>query len=118
MSGFNRTDRIASEIHRALSEIVSAGLKDPRVSRLTSIVRVEVTRDLKHAKIYASVYGTPEEGKNTIEGLKNAAGFMRRELGSRIDIRSLPELHFELDTSIEHGIKMTKILNDLKDTRE
>lgn len=108
----DRLSRISEEIKREVSEIILNGLKDPRLPKLISVVSLNVTRDLRYAKVYVSVLGNDEEKKNAIEGLKSAAGFIRREVGHRIQLRYTPELQFELDNSIEHGVYMTKLIDD------
>jgi len=80
---------------------------------MTSIVRADVTRDLKHAKIYVSVLGSKKEINDTICGLNSASGFIKKELGALVKLRNIPELHFIPDDSIEYGIHMAKVLDDL-----
>lgn len=108
----DRIQRISEEIRREISEILLNGLKDPRLPKLISVMAVKVTKDLKYAKVYVSVLGSEEEKKNAIAGLKSAAGFIRHEIGQRIQIRYTPELQFEIDNSIEHGVYITKLIND------
>jgi len=76
------------------------------------VLHVNVTRDLHYAKVFISVLGSDEEKRNTLEGLKCASGFIRREIGHRIQLRYTPEIHFELDNSIEHGAYITKLINE------
>jgi ribosome-binding factor A len=99
-----RIYRISEEIKREISNIIQNDLKDPRLPEFVSVLSVDTTRDLRYAKVYVSVYGNEEEKKKAMEGLKNAAGFIRREIGQRIKLRYTPELLFELDNSIEYGI--------------
>lgn len=106
-----RIHRISEEVKKEISNIIRNELKDPRLSKLISITSVNVTRDLRYAKVYISVLGNDEEKKNTLIALKNAAGFIRRELGHRINMRYTPEVLFELDTSIEHGAYITKLID-------
>lgn len=106
----NRNTRISEEIKKELSDIISTDLKDPRLPKMVSITNVDVTKDLRYAKIYVSVLGNDEEKKNAIIGLKSAAGFIRREIGQRIQLRYTPEFIFEIDNSIERGIYMTKLI--------
>lgn len=114
-----RVNRISEEIRKIISELLYNGLKDPRISPMTSITRVEVTRDLRFVKIYASVLGDKEEKTNSIEGLNSAKGFIRKEIGSKIDIRYTPEPIFILDESIEEGIRMSKLISDVnKDLKD
>ncbi len=109
---FKRTDRINEEIKKELSSIIRE-LKDPRIPMMTSVVNVSVTNDLRYAKAYISVMGTDEEKQDAIKGLKAAAGFIRREVGSRIKLRAVPEFTFELDNTIEYGAHINKLLNDI-----
>ena len=109
----HRKDRINEEVRRVISEIIRNELKDPRVSTLCSVVSAEVTPDLKFAKVFISVLGSDEEKKNTLAGLNSAAGYIRRELGNRIDLRNNPEVHFEIDKSIEHGARILDILSEI-----
>ena len=109
----NRINKINEEVHRELAAIIRE-LKDSRIPMLTSVVAVHVTNDLSYAKCYISVMGDTETQKKAIEGLKSAAGYVRRELGHRIDLRHTPELIFELDKSIEHGAHINQVLNELK----
>lgn len=108
----DRINKINEEVHRALAEIIRE-LKDTRIPLMTSVVAVSVTNDLSYAKVYVSVMGDEETQKRAVEGLKSAAGFVRRELGRRIDIRHTPEILFELDRSIEHGAHINKIISEL-----
>lgn len=107
-----RIYRISEEIKREISNIIQNDLKDPRLPEFVSVLSVDTTRDLRYAKVYVSVYGNEEEKKKAIEGLKNAAGFIRREIGQRIKLRYTPELLFELDNSIEYGIYINKLINE------
>ena len=106
-----RLNRISGEVKRVVADIISNGIKDPRVNSMTTITNVEVTRDLRFAKIYISVLGEENEKQDTIEGLDNAKGFIRREIGNRIDLRYAPEPMFYLDESIEQGIYMSKLID-------
>ena len=107
------------EVQRELSQIIRSEIKDPRIHPLTSVVAVEVTPDLKYCKAYISVLGDEEAGKATIEGLRSAASFVRRELAHRVNLRNTPEIKFILDQSIEYGVNMSKLIDevtrDLKD---
>lgn len=113
-----RLFRISEEIKKIISELIINGIKDPRISNMTSITAVEVTRDLSFAKIYVSVLGNEKEKGDTLEGLQSAKGFIRKEIGNKIDIRHVPEPIFYLDESIEQGIYMSKLIDDVnKNTR-
>ena len=109
---FKRTDRISEEVKKELSSVIR-DLKDPRIPMMTSVVKVDVTNDLRYAKAYISIMGTDEEKKDAIKGLTAAQGFIRREIGSRIKLRSVPEFSFVIDTTIEYGAHINKLLNDI-----
>lgn len=108
-----RLNRISGEVKRVVSEVINTGLKDPRVNSMTTVTKVEVTRDLRFAKIYISVFGDDAQKQDTIEGLESAKGFIRTEIGNRIDLRYAPEPMFILDESIEQGIYMAKLIENL-----
>ena len=109
----NRITRINEEIRHELSMIISRELKDPRINPMTSILRVETTTDLKHCNIYASILGDNESIENTKAGLKSSSGFIRNELAKRLNLRNTPELHFVIDHSIEYGINMSKLIDEV-----
>ena len=109
---FKRTDRISEEVKKELSSVIRE-LKDPRIPMMTSVVKVDVTNDLRYAKAYISVMGTDEQKKDAIKGLTAAAGFVRREIGSRIKLRCVPEFSFVIDTTIEYGAHINQLLNDI-----
>lgn len=108
-----KNTRINMEVQRELSQIIRSEIKDPRIHPLTSVVAVEVTPDLKYCKAYISVLGDEEAGKATIEGLRSAASFVRRELAHRVNLRNTPEIKFILDQSIEYGVNMSKLINEV-----
>ena len=108
-----KNTRINMEVQRELSQIIRSEIKDPRIHPLTSVVAVEVTPDLKYCKAYISVLGDEEAGKATIEGLRSAASFVRRELAHRVNLRNTPEIKFILDQSIEYGANMSKLIDEV-----
>ena len=110
--------RINSEVQREMSSIIRVDLKDPRIHPMTSVMAVEVTPDLKFAKIFVSVLGNDEEKEKTMEGLKKSASFARHQLAKRMNLRNTPELTFVLDTSIEYGVTMSKKIDELKEKEE
>ncbi len=112
MANYQRTDRISEEVKKHLSDIIRE-LKDPRIPLMTSVVSVSVTKDLKYAKAYISIMGDDETKKEALKGLKSASGFIRKEIGSRVLLRALPEFHFELDNSIEHGAHINELLQSV-----
>jgi ribosome-binding factor A len=105
---------INMEVQRQLSTIISRGIKDPRVSPMTSVVAVEVAPDLKTAKAYVSVLGDEEAQKNTLAGLKSAEGYIRRELARTVNLRNTPQIKFVVDQSIEYGVNMSKLIDDVR----
>ena len=101
------------EVQRELSKIISQEMKDPRIDPLTSVIAVEVTPDLKQAKVYVSVFGSDEKKQATLEGLKSATPFIRRQLASTINLRNTPELRFYMDESIEYGVHMSQLIDEV-----
>ena len=112
MSGEKRMERINEEILRELALLLPA-LKDPRVQGLTSITRVDTARDLAMARVYVSVFDA-DNRRQVLEGLRTAAGFLRRELAARLDLRHTPTLTFVADTSLARGAHVLEILDQLK----
>ena len=113
MAGY-KTDRVAEDIKREIIAIIRDEIKDPRVQgKLLTVIRVEVSGDLSYAKAYISAMEGIEAAKEAVAGLKNAAGYIRREVGQRLRLRKTPELRFIADDSIEHGMSIAKMLNDL-----
>ena len=113
-----KNTRINGEVQRVLAEAIRAEIKDPRISPLTSVVSVEVAPDLKTCKAWISVYGDEEAQKATIEGLKSAEGFIRKELARRINLRNTPEIRFIVDQSIAYGVKMSKLIDEVNRTND
>ncbi|MCM1244929.1 MAG: 30S ribosome-binding factor RbfA [Roseburia sp.] len=105
--------RINSEVQREMSQIIREEIKDPRVHPMTSVMGVEVTPDLKYAKVFVSVFGSEEEKQKTMEGLKKSASFARVQLARRMNLRNTPELTFILDNSIEYGVSMSKRIDEV-----
>ncbi len=114
--------RINEEVMRELSTIIREEVKDPRISPVTSVVSVEVAPDLKTCKAYISVLGDDDAAKKTLEGLKSSAGFIRRELAHRINLRNTPEITFISDQSIAYAARMSKLIDEvnapLRDKKE
>jgi len=109
MAAFDRIDRISEEVHKAIDKIIRDELNDPRIGGTWSIVRCEVTRDLRYAKVRVSIL-EEERRKGMMEALRRAAGFIRRELGREVDLRYVPEVQFELDTNMEYAAKINQLL--------
>ncbi len=108
-----KNTRINGEVQRELANIIRGGIKDPRISPLTSVVAVEVAPDLKTCKAYISVLGDSEAQNATLAGLKSAEGYIRRELAHTVNLRNTPEIRFILDQSIEYGVHMSKIIDEV-----
>ncbi|WP_099469031.1 30S ribosome-binding factor RbfA [Konateibacter massiliensis] len=108
-----KNTRINGEVMRELSNIIRGEMKDPRINPMTSVVAVEVAPDLKSCKAYISVLGDEESQKNTLAGLRSAEGFIRTQLAKTINLRNTPEIKFILDQSIEYGINMSKLIDDV-----
>ena len=98
-----RTDRINGLLRQEISQLLSRELDDPRLSGVVSITRVEISADLRHARVYVSVLGTQGEKESVLSGINSALGFMRRELRVRLSLKYIPELKFTLDESIEEA---------------
>ncbi|MBC7573809.1 MAG: 30S ribosome-binding factor RbfA [Herminiimonas sp.] len=109
--------RVADQIQRDLSEIIAFELKDPRVGMIT-ITEVQITPDYAHAKVFFTMLSDDKEAiKNTVAGLVKAAGYVRIQLGKRLSIHTLPELHFIHDTSTARGIEMSRLIDEANATR-
>ena len=109
-----KNTRINMEVQKELSEIIRTEVKDPGLSNvMVTVTSVEVTPDLKYCKAYVSVLGSDEAAQEALQGLKRAVGFIRKELAGRVNLRNTPELKFILDQSIEYGVHMSKLINDV-----
>lgn len=108
-----KNTRVNFEVKKELSIIISRELKDPRINPMTTVLDVEVAPDLKTAKVYISVMGDEESKASTYQGLKSAAPFMRSQLAKSINLRNTPELTFVMDNSIEYGVNMSKLINEV-----
>ena len=102
-----KNTRINTEVQHELANLIRGGIKDPRIHPMTSVTAVEVAPDLKTCRAYISVLGDDEAKRNTLEGLKNAEGYIRRQLAKTINLRNTPEIRFILDESIEYGVAMS-----------
>ena len=108
-----KNTRVNGEVQRELSRIISREIKDPRIAPMTSVVAVEVAPDLKSCKAYISVLGDEQAQQDTLAGLKSAVAYIRRELARTINLRNTPEIRFVLDQSIEYGVNMSKLIDDV-----
>ena len=109
-----KNTRINGEVQRELANIIRGGIKDPRISPLTSVVAVEVAPDLKTCKAYISVLGDRAALNETIDGLNSAKAFIRTRIAKTINLRNTPEIEFIADDSIEYGVRMSKLIDDVK----
>ena len=105
--------RVNGEVQRVLAEIIRGEIKDPRISPWTSVVAVEVAPDLKSCKAWISVLGNEEVRENTLQGLKSAEGFIKRQLAKTINLRNTPEITFVMDQSIEYGVNMSRRIDEV-----
>ncbi len=108
-----KNTRINGEVQRALAEIIRSGIKDPRISPLTSVVSVEVAPDLKSCKAWISVLGGDETREATCQGLRSAEGYIRSQLAKTINLRNTPVITFIMDQSIEYGVNMSKRIDEV-----
>jgi len=111
MSQEARNRKIADAIQRELSELIRLEMRDPRVTMVT-LTDVEVARDNSHAKVFFTSMGTEAQVASCQHGLQSAAGFLRSQLAHRLTIRTVPQLHFEVDNSIERGVRLSKLIDD------
>ncbi len=107
-----RTDRIEEEIKKIVSVIIDRELKDPRLDGLISVTKVTVSKDLKYCKIFVSMLGT-KDNDAAMKALESAAGYVRREVGSKVRMHTTPEIKFEFDDSMEYGAHIQNIINGL-----
>jgi ribosome-binding factor A len=108
----HRPDRVAHELKNEISVIIARELHDPRVG-LATVTDAKVSPDLRHARVYVSVYGPPEEQQETLAALNHAAGFIRRAIGSRLRLRRSPEIVFTFDESVEYGDRMERLIAEV-----
>lgn len=106
-----RPDKVAHELRQEVSAIIAREVRDPRVGFAT-VTEAEVSPDLRHARVFVSVLGTPAEQRATLAALNRAAGFIRRALGARLKLRRSPELTFTFDESVEQGARLTQLIED------
>lgn len=113
-----KNTRINGEVQRELSVIIRSEIKDPRIHMMTSVTQVEVAPDLKTCKAFISVLGDAEEKRNTLAGLRSAEGYIRRLLARNLNLRNTPEIHFILDDSIEYGVHMSHLIDEVQKETE
>ncbi len=110
---FKRAERVSEAIKREVGEMLITGIKDPGVHFVT-VTTVDTADDLRNATIYVSVMGDEQTRTETMKGLERAKGYIRKELGARLQLRYNPAIHFRLDESLDHAIKIRTILNQIK----
>lgn len=110
-----RSGRLGEEIRKIISDLMRKELKDPRIDTLTSVTAVDVTSDNSYATVYLSVLGDDEKKRDTLEAFKSAAGFIRNRIGKSVKIKHIPELTFKIDTSLDYGMHISKIIDGLHD---
>ena len=111
---YKRKDRVGDLIHHEISQLLLKGIKDPRIGFVT-ITGVEVTDDLKEAKVYYSVIGSDEDKKGAADGLRSSTGFIRSTLRKVLALKHIPNLHFRFDNSLEYGEKIERLLKEVKE---
>ena len=109
---YPRTRRIAEQIQRELADLIRLELKEPRVPPLVTVTDVEVSPDQSHAKVFFSLLGGEQQIADTTEGLTRAAGFLRTQLAHRMKLRTIPQLEFKYDASVERGMKLTRLIDE------
>lgn len=111
----HRANKVAEEIKKEITQMLRDEIKDPRIGFIT-VTGVEVTPDIRYAKVFISVYGNDETRVQSLEALEKGKGFVRSELGKRMSLRYTPEISFKFDSSIEYGAKIMKLLAEVKQT--
>lgn len=106
-----RLGRIADQIQRDLAELIRTEVKDPRIG-LVTLTGVEMSSDCRHAKVFFTVLGEAEATRNAQDGLQRASGFLRSRLAGSLRLRVMPELHFVYDTSVEHGVRLSRLIDE------
>ena len=108
-----KNTRINGEVQRVLADIIRGQIKDPRISPVTSVVAVEVSPDLKNAKVWISTLGDEKAQEDTLAGLKSAEGYIRNQLAKEINLRNTPQITFVMDQSIAYGVSMTRKIDEV-----
>ncbi len=108
-----KNTRINGEVQKVLAEIIRGELKDPRINPMTTVMAVEVAPDLKSCKAFISVLGDVKSQEDTLKGLNSAMGYIRTQLAKKINLRNTPEIKFIMDQSVEYGINMSKLIDEV-----
>ena len=117
MAAYKRADRVNALLQRELGTLVSEELRDPRIA-FTTVTSVEITDDLRSARVYVSVLGDEDAAKKTMAALEDAKPYLRHELGSRTDLRFVPELTFVPDRSAERAVRVSRLLREAREREE
>lgn len=117
MADSRRPDRVAEAIREEVATFIAEGVKDPRVTGIVTVTGVDVTRDLRHARVYVSIMGDDQQRTQTLEGLRAVAGHLRSRLGKSLRIYTAPEVDFRLDQSVAHAARIETLLAQLKEGR-
>jgi ribosome-binding factor A len=112
MNRFKRTDRVSSLIHKVISEIIENELRD-KITSMVTVTGVEISKDLKYAKVFVTILGDDENVDSTLKSLNNSSGYIRGQLGKNIELRYTPSIKFIFDSSIITGMRINKILDDI-----
>lgn len=113
-----RTDRLNSLLKEVISEVIKRDVRNPHVTELITVTRVEITKDLHYAKVYISVIGTDEQKKETLSALQSAAGFIAVNASKKVVMHYFPELTFKLDDSVEKHMRIEELLHKVNQERE
>lgn len=113
-----RVEKLNSLLKEVIAEVIMREVKNPHVSTLITVTKVDITKDLRHAKVYVSVIGNEEERNTTFQAIKSASGFIGVHSAKKVVMRYFPELHFKLDTSIDEHMRIDSILKEIEDERE
>lgn len=116
MASFSRTKRIAEEIRKVIGSMLISGIKDPRITSMISVTDVEVTSDLSYAYVYISILGGNEE--ESMEGLKSASSFIRKEVSKSVKLRHTPQIIFKVDDSIKKGMYMEELIKKVNGNKD
>jgi ribosome-binding factor A len=116
MPQHQRSDRVAAAIREEVANFLAEGVKDPRVTALVTVTGVEMTRDLRHAKVFVSIMGEDSQRASTIEGLTSVQGFLRSRLARSLSLRVAPEVQFVMDESVARAARIETLLNQIRTT--
>lgn len=114
---YQRSDRVKELLRQEISQIIREEIKDPRIGFAT-VTDVEISQDLRHAKVFISIYGDEDNRNQTLKGLQSASGFIRGEVGKRIRMKHVPEILFRFDESIERGARIFELLHEIENEDE